>query len=217
MSRKNTYPHRLLPQARFKVISSFKGLGNHYILRLAPKGVVIKNVTQLKSNFKCSIQSKEFVDGVSVNLISVFRKKDVLLRPNFALHPDWEKDWKPNTTTDRPMQDVIHYKKHSYFGFRIRDLSTITFRYHPIKNIDEPTMAPIDLFLRVEHRPSKINFWHCNIFISEQGTNIDIRKEFDEKVIKRMAKIVIPYLLKYALLPTAMKGKKVEKGLYMLY
>lgn len=198
-------------------MSCLKGLGNHYILRLAPKGVVIKNVSQLESNFKSSIQSKEFVDGVSVNLLSVFRKKDVLLRPNYTLHQEWVNEWVPNTTTNRPTQDVFHDKKHSYFGFRIRDLSTVTFNYHPIKGIDEPTMAPMDLFLRVEHRPSKINFWHCNIFISEQGTNVDIRKVFDEKVIKRMAKQVVPHLLRYALLPSAMKGKKVEKGLYMQY
>lgn len=81
MSRKNTYPHRLLPKARFQRMTNLKGLGNHYILRLAPKGVVIRNSTQLKEHFKKSMQSKEFVDGVSVNLLSVFRKKDVLLRP----------------------------------------------------------------------------------------------------------------------------------------
>ncbi len=199
-------------------MSCLKGLGNHYILRLAPKGVVIRDSTQLKQHFKKSMQSKEFVDGVSVNLLSVFRKKDVLLRPNYTAHPDWENNWVPNSTTERPLiEDIYHDKRRSYFGFRIKDLNTITFEYFPIKKADSPTMTPKQLTLRVEHRPSKINFWHCNIFISEKDTDVDIRNVFDDKVIMRMAKQVIPYLIPHALLPCVMKGKKIDKTLYQQY
>lgn len=214
MRKKFVYPRRLLPSSNYHKMMSLNGIGNLFVLRAIPKGFCVRTKVHLKQNFKACMQSKEFVDGVSVNLLSVFKKKDILIKPNYRLHPEWESDWDEISSTPRPSEDVIRERQRGYFGFRVRDLSTVLFDYFPIKGVDAPTMSPIHLTLRMEHRPTKLNFWHCTIYICEQDSLSDIRHTFDEKVIKRMAKCAVPLIQNIALLPKATKEKRISKKKY---
>lgn len=215
--RKSVYPRRLLPQARFKNMGVTNGFGPYYVVRLGQRKVHIKNKQDLKEHFAKHMQSKEFIDGVSVLLLSVFRKKDVLLRPDYKGHSSWEDDWDMKTSTPMLVEGISHEPHRAYFGFRIQDLSTVLFDYIPSKNIDNPSLPTMHLTLRVEHRPTTINFWHCNIYICEQNTLSDIRKKLEDKVIKRMAKAALPFIQKKALLPKAMKAKKIPLEKYYRY
>lgn len=208
------YPRRLLPSSNYHKMESIKGIGNHFVLRATPKGICVRKKIHLKNNFRACMQSKEFVDGVSVNLLSVFHKKDILFKADYRLHPEWELDWDEISSTPRPNGDVVRERQRGYFGFRVRDLSTIFFDYFPIKGVDDPTMPPMHLTLRMEHRPTKLNFWHCTIFICEQDTLSDIRHTFDEKVIKRMAKCAVPLIQNIVLLPKSTKEKRISKKFF---
>lgn len=211
---KRIYPYPLLPNSRYKKFSIDKSLKKHYVLRLVCGKAHVRSKEDLDKQFKPSMKKEEFVLGVSVNLLSKFRKKDVLYKPDYIARPDWEKDWDEINSTPRPVSGISRLRKKSYFGFKVRDLENITFEYKPTKNVDAPDMRTLNLTLRVEHAPSKINFWHCNIYICERGSLDDIRTTLDDKVIQRIAKIVVPLMKNRALLPKLMKTKKVDKRTY---
>lgn len=211
---KRIYPYRLLPKSRYKKFDLDKTLRKHYVIRLVCGKAHVRDIEGLDKNFKPSMKKEEFVLGVSVNLLSNFRKQDVLYKPDYVAHPDWESDWDEINSTPRPFSGICRLRKKSYFGFRVADLENITFEYKPTKIVDAPDMQTLNLTLRVEHAPSKINFWHCNIYICEKGSLDDIRKTLDDKVIQRIARIVVPLMQKKALLPKSMKTKKIDKSMY---
>lgn len=71
-------------------------------------------------------------------------------------------------------------------------------------------MQPLKLTVRVEHKPSNINYWHCNIYICEKGSLQDVREILDSKVIKRIAKRAVPQLQAKVKLPKNIKQRKIR-------
>lgn len=214
MKHRSLYPLRLLPNERYKTFDLLKNFGEYYVIRLAPGKDIIRTKEQLDKKFKAAMQAKEFADGVSVVLVSVFRKKDVLYKPDYDLHPEWEDNWDELSSTPRPSEGVSRIPRKSYMGFKLKDLNDVDFEYTPIKGTDSPDMKPINCTIRVEHAPSNINFWHCNLYICEKGTLQDLRNVFDDTLMKRVARMIVPYIKKKALLPSKVKGRKIPKEVY---
>lgn len=209
--RKRLYPHRLLLQKGAPIYNLRQKHGNYDVIRLATGIKRIKTSNDINTCFKASMQSKEFIDGVSVFLVSGYRKLDRLYAPDFKSNPHWKDYWNGMDSTTRPKNGVARLKSKPYFGFHIKDLYDIEFEYTPIKDVDDPEMEPLTLTVRVEHKPSNINYWHCNIYICVKESLRDIREFLDGTVIKRMAKMMaVQSLQSKAKLPKQIKQRKIR-------
>lgn len=207
---KKIYPHRLLPKKSFPIYNLRERYGNFDLIRMATSVDKIRTPDDINRCFKASMQSKEFIDGVSVFLVSGYRKLDRLYAPNFKLNPSWKDYWNGEKSTPRPVGGVSRLKKKTFFGFHIKDLYSIEFEYTPTIREDGPDMQPLKLTVRVEHKPSNINYWHCNIYICEKGSLQDVREILDSKVIKRIAKRAVPQLQAKVKLPKNIKQRKIR-------
>lgn len=163
---KKKYPHRLLPRADYHNIVVDAYLDDFFLLRYALGNASIKKGDK---SFARHFKSSQFFDGLSVNLLSVFRKQDaafmVLGSAGDPQHQEWKQGNDPFIVDDR----LLKYSRYRGFvGIKIKDLNRAKIDKRDIK-VDGVTIRKDEVHFKIEHAPTLCNFWHFNIHI--EGIN----------------------------------------------
>lgn len=188
MKNKRQYPTRLLPKRNFHIISVDDGLDNFFLIRYSlgnksiKKKVCRRKLTQqdkdtqrkeLAKHFKAS----QFDEGLSVNLLSVYRKQDAAFI--VGSRDTSNQIWSTNSRAQEP-QNPIFYRYRGFVGIKIKNIRNTVIDNKEIK-IGGVVIRKDKVYFKLEHVPTKCNFWHFNIEIyginSITGVEYRLRNE----------------------------------------
>lgn len=189
--------------------------------------MVIRLMRNAKMPDKCLIdrdtmcvymRDQEFYGGMSVSLLFRFKKRDAKWWVNDADLTDYWDYSSPSP--DIPSQSLQYNEEQGYFGFCIKDIEGIKSTY-PVYDDKGKVIRTDNLRCKVVHAPTKVNFWHYNIFLVGEQTMEDksIRKyylheEYKQKKVGHIASNVMEDF--YSILKTKyeLKVYSIPKKLY---
>ena len=193
--RKTSYPKHLLPRSEYHRIPTHRKLNRLMLLRLMrnvdmpDKGIIDRDTMALY------MKDGEFYGGMSVSLLCRFKKKDAKWWINDRELTDYW-DFK-STVPTIPAESLKFNKNQGFFGFRINDIERIasTFTVYN-KNGDE--VRTDNLSCKVIHAPTKVNFWHFNIFLIGEEMRSDntirtyfLHEEYSKRRVSHIASQVM--------------------------
>lgn len=166
MRRKVSYPMRLLPKDDF--VKDFnKHLANFndfYLLHTAEKSEVLYDKQYLIRNIKDHFIPKRFMSGMSMNLVSIYRRNDSRFVVEFKANPLAKDEWNAMNGAIIPKKQLKYNKRVGYFGFKISDILSIK-KQMPLKDRDGKNEETYEISTRIEHKPTRCNFWHFEIYL----------------------------------------------------
>lgn len=157
----------MYPRLDFHKIPRVKQLSNMLILRYMFKEDMPLDCIISLDDMKRTMKSGNFYEGMSVNLLSIFRVKDA---PFFVYDKDFTRDWNFQQKVSMIPHSLVSYNPNQgFYGFKIKEVEKIktTFQIYDNKGHFKRTD---NLFCQVEHCPNKVNFWHFNIFLYGEET-----------------------------------------------
>ena len=195
--------------------------------------IILEFIRDNHSAFDQIFQSAQFLKGLSVNLFSVYRKRDSFVKvAKSEIDKDVHKDWNEGDKGIIP-HNLISIPDNQSTGIKCKDLPKIKVEHHY-----EPTKNSIPgckfiIGLHFAHKPSYCNFWHCEItmYIEVPSGNkyigfkeireflINKYQENDtkaDKKVKDMAKIIRQELYRYLVLNPKGRKKYLPKRRYMV-
>ena len=215
--KKRRYPKHLYPSKQYKKIVIDASLDDFVLLRYT------KDNAPLKSNEKnlgLHLCASRFYNGCSVNLLSVYKKCDARYIVDGNASSPQHQEWKEGSSCyPLRLSDYKYQKTRGYIGVSIKNVHTVCIAKCEIK-INGTKLRDDKVFFKIEHSPTKCNFWHFNIMI--YGVNSITGKEyrlrdlvgFSSNQMKKIATALIHQLEKYLLRPFEMKRRYLPKSYY---
>jgi hypothetical protein len=167
------YPIEILPRRDFKNDIDINNLLNEcpesYLIRIASLPT-LSDPNNIKSREICAA-TQDFVN-MSSNLLGKFKLEYLIFKPvNRPKQDDWLKSDGTITPSDIQYQEVNNYPP------IFIKLSLLHNRSLPtVKHINKGTQS-IDFSISVFHRPKKPNYWHLELFITDElGNELDRSK-----------------------------------------
>lgn len=216
--KKRKYPSHLYPNKRYKKITYDFSLGDHFLLRYTKEDVPLDKGEQLLGKHMCA---SRFFNGCSTNLLSRYRKTDARFIVKGTANSPQHEDWNEGDSCYNLREiDFQYNKKRGYIGIKISDLLGVCIDKRPIV-VNGIKIREDKVFLKIEHAPTKCNFWHFNIVIC--GINSKTGKEYKLKdqegytntQMTKVATDLIHKLEPYLVRPEKMKKKYLPKNKYI--
>ena len=169
MKRKKSqgYPRYMYPKGTWHRIPRYSKMGRMMVLRFMymdqmPPGDII-SYDVMKKNMRDS----QFYEGLSVNLLSGFKKSDsIWWVDDKSLTDYWDFQSKaPKVPSDK----LLIIQNPGYFGFIISDLEKIESTFQIFNDKGKPQRTD-KVRCKVEHCPTRVNYWHYNIFLYGEKT-----------------------------------------------
>ena len=173
---KHRYPRRLLPKRKFSLIPEecfITEMKEFFLLRRIKKD---DSKQDFRDKLKSQFIPSTFGKGISVVLLSIYRKEDIgwCCRKPYGKKMKYECKWEDNNRkTIFPKNKHLQFDKGASFGgYKISEVYEYQADYPISKNENGTVRTRPDLVkLKVIHEPVCINFWHCEIML--YGVNGD--------------------------------------------
>lgn len=156
--RQRRYPRHLVPHKKYKITPVDADLDDFYLLRYMSNDNTPLGSKEIKDVFPPS----RFYCGMSVNLLSKYRKCDVRYYVNPKKHRKCFENWEEGKAGILP-SEFSYYKKRPFVGIKVDGLRSAELDIQ-IGNA-KPSIRRDKVFFRIEHCPVMSNFWHFNIFL----------------------------------------------------
>lgn len=216
--KKKHYPEHLYPSKLYKKIVVDASLDNFVLLRYTKDNAPLKPDEKNLGSHLCA---SRFYNGCSVNLLSVYKKCDaryvVLGKSTSPQHQDWKEG---NSHFPLRLSDYKYLKKRGYIGVAIKDVHSVYIAKREIK-INGTKLRDDKVFFKIEHSPTRCNFWHFNIMIyavnSHTGKEYRLRdlNGYSQSQMTKVATALIHQLEQYILRPHQMKKHYLPKRYYV--
>lgn len=165
---KKVYPERLLPQDNYaEHLDVSNDIEICYLLHTAEKSVPLYDKQYLIRNIKHHFIPDRFMSGMSMNLVSIYRKSDTRYVVDFKANASADQDWKPKVKAVCPKKKLKVRRNVGYFGFRIADILSIK-KQLPLKEKNGIKEELYEISTRIEHKPTRCNYWHYEIYLYAQ-------------------------------------------------
>lgn len=173
---KINYPEELLPQPIYRQDifedQSSKGkptlkvddLKSFYLVHTLDDGKSLHSSYQLSVNFREYFTPRRFVSGMSMNLLSVYRKRHTQYIVNYKSNNGASDPWKLGEVSIIPRKKLKKKKSAGYFGMKIADIMSIQKKL-PMKNNEGASEDEFLISTVIEHKPSRCNYWHFEIYL----------------------------------------------------
>lgn len=198
MKRKHNYrryPRYMFPRKDYHRIPHIETLKSYSILRYMIGESMPPDTLIDFDTMKRTMKDAHFYNGMSVNLLSKFKKEDAVY---FIADKDLTDYWNYRSKSPKVLKKFISFKEdQGYYGFRIGDVESIesTFDVYNKKGDVERTDK---VFCKVEHWPTRVNFWHFNIFlygIETLSDNKEVVYRLDERLKDKKVKSIAAGLM----------------------
>ena len=188
---RRAYPRYMLSKPLWHKIPPHTRLKDLMILRLMVKQKMPDDGRIDYDTMAANMRASHFFNGISVNLLYKFKKRDAVW---------WIEDdeltsyWDFSSKSPFIHPQILVYNAHpGYFGFRIREVENLRSTCE-IYNDKQKLQRVDDVICKVEHWPTRVNFWHFNIFLygiekNADGTTKRIYCLSDELKEKKVAKV----------------------------
>lgn len=219
------YPKRLLPCPHFKDLGALDTslLGSFVLIRTAPDNNPIASIEDLHSRVGDLMKASQFRSGgVSLSLLSVYRKKDNAIIVNYKANKNYSKYWTAGEEAIRPKRKNIRYKRdRGYFGFSINDLETLSKKMDIKKN--GSSIGEHIITLKAIHKPTLSNYWHCEIvlfgeLVVKKQTDVSYKKELlqitSKNIVESVGEEMLKMLKPHFILEKQIKEQTLPKSYY---
>lgn len=216
------YPKYMNPRKDYHKIFRSKHLDDMMILRFMYKDQAISRMPSEDSFTLALMQDymKEghFVNGISCNLLSVFKKRDAIfwVKNQQLTNQDWNLK---SPTKHISKKDYDIYLDPGYFGFCIKEVEQLSTTID-IYDDKGCKIRNDDVVCKVEHCPNIVNFWHFNIFlygIDKSDNSIRIYRldnEVSVNKVKKTAKTLMGDFFEILLTHSKLSEKPLPYQLY---
>jgi len=181
------YPRRILPRHNYKNMGILPCLyfGKFFLVRTAPDNKPIKSHEDLLNRIGDLMKASQFRSGgLSVTLLSRYKKKDCRYIVDYSSNPEYSNYWIQGDKAVRPLSQDVQYKRdRGYIGVGICDVLAASKQMDLKK--DGVSIGNHKITLIVEHKPTKSNFWHCEMVLYGEH----ITDKSDQKYVKRLLDI----------------------------
>ena len=215
------YPRRLIPKPKYTLIDSdfFRDyMKGFFLLR---KIKFDDTLLDFRAMIKSQFLPTTFRKGISVYLLSVFRKEDVgwNCRKPCGKVKGYECKWDEyGRKAIFPKNKHLRYKKRAPFGgYKIEDIYDYEAVF-PVKEKDNhgKDVEREDLIkMKVMHEPLCINFWHCEIFLYRvNGNKKEEELMLSNKEMVRAGNLILDDLAEMAYPEEETKAMHLEMKYY---
>lgn len=162
------YPKRLLPKPKYCLmgIMPVSFFGKFFLVRLNYTKSRLKSHEAILENKDDIFPASHFRSGgLSTILLSRFKKKDSVFFPNFKTGKyKYDAPWEPPRLPFRPIRDDVKYiKRKGFVGLNIGVIYSKKRKMEVKKG--KVSLGYHYITMKVEHRPTMCNFWHCEIVL----------------------------------------------------
>lgn len=218
------YPKRIVGKFNFKKIDNvgFLKQRGFFVGRTTSIDTDSFSIDAVKDSFAEGKEVKDSTvkNGISVNLISIYKKNDMKFfpiedknNPRFHIPFIW------NSDGCQPQVGEYRYNNvQRYYGFKISQIQDFEISFVYKANGIMPTDK---IRLRMEHYPTKCNFWHFNIFIwgqdssSKMWIKLECPKVVSNSTFKKIAIAAFPILAQKIVKPKVIRARKLNKKYYI--
>ena len=187
------YPKRILPRQNYKNMGQLQGvhLGKFFLVRTAPDNKPIKSHEDLLNRLGELMKASQFRSGgLSVTLLSRYKKKDCRYIVSYEANSEYSKYWNPGEPAVRPQSCDVGYKKNrGYIGIGICDVLAASKRMDLKKG--GVSIGNHRITLIVEHKPTKSNFWHCEMVLYGEYITNDPEKKYVKRLLEITSKSMV--------------------------
>ena len=195
------YPAHILPSHLHKHLRCTE-IPNHACFARKISSCALPLTEQdIYDNKQVYTQAKEFLEGVSVSLISVYKTRDVRFKIKKDSDRDYHTLWGNGDVELPESKDVIYDKATPYVGMSANKIKSAKFNVRATESFvnSEKLSKFADLIplitLKFEHAPTLCNYWHFNIFMytGEKDTErLDISNQLGmgKNQVEKIARIV---------------------------
>lgn len=215
--KKRRYPKHLYPSKRYKKIVVDAFLDEHILVRYTKDNAPLH---PNEKNIGSHLCASRFYNGCSVNLLSVYKKCDVRYIVEGNSSSPHHQEWTEGTSCfPLRISDYRYKKDRGYIGVKIKDILAVNIMKIEIK-INGTKLRDDKVFFKIEHSPTKCNFWHFNIVIygvnSTNGEEYRLRDldGFSSNQMTKIATALIHQLEGFLLRPFEIKRKYLPKRYY---
>lgn len=193
------YPRRLLPKHNNGIISECcirDMMKDFFLLRRVKYNAAIP---LLRDRIRDQFLPSTFKKGISVVLLSVFRKGDIhwCCRKPYGKKKHYEDLWvDSNRKALYPKNKYLQYerKKASFGGYKIQDIYEYESDFPTTVN-DKRGYEKVRhdvIRLKVVHEPTCINYWHCEIMLYRlNGDDKNKQEKLSNKEMERAGNLII--------------------------
>lgn len=218
-----SYPRHIVGRPNYEPIDviGFLSQRGFYVGRTTSMSKDQFSLESIKESFKSGSEIKDSTikNGISVNLLSVYKKKDMkFLAIEDKENPRFHVPLELGKIGVRPMAGEYTFDvSKQYYGFKIASLKTLEIETtYKAKGISPTNKIRFD----IEHSPTMSNFWHFNIVLWGQDAYLGswIKLQCPDIIsngtFKKLAYAIFPVLAEKILLPKNMRAKKLNKKYY---
>lgn len=214
---KEPYPLRILPKVSYKEIHIDDYFKKFFLLRQINTKENYRSRKNLCKALPQLLRTSTFANGISVNLLSVFRKEDIRLSLDKTV--GYYDAWTIGLPVTIPADRDIHFQSKHFVGFKISDLMQYQSQF-PIRKSNGNLLRYDSLFFYIKHEPTKGNYWHFDIFFcginSVTGGKYMLSDEFNGRKIKKIADNIMDDICDMVRLESSTYPCYLEKRRYMV-
>lgn len=211
------YPKYMYPKGTWHHIPQCAKVGRMMVLRFIYKSKMPSGGFISFDMMKSFMRDSQFYEGLSVNLLSRFKKRDAIF---------WVDDkhltsyWDNKSTAPKvPLTKLLEIHNPGYFGFLISDIEKIESTFQIYKQNGKVERTDI-VRCKAVHCPTKVNFWHYNIFlygeklVNNQPVEYLLSEELTKNKVASVASILMEDFYECLKLGSQLHSKSLPKKLY---
>lgn len=187
------YPKHILPRYNYKNMGILPCLyfGKFFLIRTAPDNKPIKSHEDLLKRIGDLMKASQFRSGgISVTLLSRYRKKDCRFIVDYGANKEYSKYWIQGEKAVRPISKYVQYRRNrGYIGVGIRDVLAVS-KLMDLKKDGVSIGNHIITFI-VEHKPTNCNFWHCEMVLYGEYITDKPEKKYVKRLLDITSKTVV--------------------------
>lgn len=217
-----SYPKRIIGKKSFTKIEAIGTLVQRgfYVGRTVTHPIIPFKLDSVQDSFKSGREVKDSTikNGISVNLLSVYKKKDMKFSPiEDRNNPRFHIPFQFGKIGNRLMVGEYSFdRSKQYYGFEVSSLRALEIDFTYKANGIIPTSK---IRFNIEHSPTMSNFWHFNIFLWGQDSNTKEWMKLESPIVsnstfKKIACAIYPFLAEKIVMPKGLRVKKLNKKYY---
>lgn len=187
------YPNCILPKLSYKEMGNLSNthFGKFFLVRTVPDNRPVKSYKDLLERMGDIMKASHFTSGgMSFFLLSRYRKKDTRYIVDYSANKEYSAYWHLIEKPVCPLSRHVTYKKNrGYVGIEIGDVLAVSKPINLKKSGVDIGKHKVTLI--IEHKPTKSNFWHCEMVLFGELITEDPEKKYVKRLLDITSKTVV--------------------------
>lgn len=214
LRKKPAYPLRLLPYPHYKLIKFDDFFNEFYLIRYINKGRTPRTKKEICDRASEIYDVSTFKNGMSMSLVSVYKKTDVLFDPNHDKQLGYDAPWNFDGAK-KPDELNYNYRYRGYVGIKVVDV--LNFKIPLEQENRKGILVKKQFCLELGHYPTKCNFWHCMFYLREwvdDGKPLNLSVNYSNKKASLLMEHAVTPIAELSVLPRYVKERYLLRSKY---